>query len=512
MQFYRQNLHIEVKSIIITSFLWRILSMNLQMTILRLLQQLFTKTARQSKAFDRYQKVFSRKLHSSPSEKNTIALLKECMEQLNAYDFPLEDTLSEGRLIASQSKIQLQKIEDLSEYSQKKIKEIGAISPYSLIEYHNELTELIKIYQRVVIELNNNKIPLADDFIADDRGNTTSETLQQLILGLDFSDTYIKRLDEIRLKLSNSNDPHQLPEYCISIIAIIIDSTRDERRSSRHFLYTLNDSLTQFYTNFAHNIKSAENYFSEQNSCIKTIQKKSTRLKNSAEQAIDMATLRNNIFSYVESVEKIITTREKENEVKVHQQLKEMEREIQELQNETKSYQNILKQQNKQLHTDFLTKIPNRAAWSERLETECRRCKRYKNPLNLAVIDIDKFKKINDTFGHLAGDKVLNIIAQTLQKSLRNVDFIARYGGEEFAVLLPEVNLQQMYIALEKLRSKIEKIPFKFKQDKISITISIGCTRFGPNDDAKSIFERADQALYKAKNSGRNQIVYLEYN
>lgn len=74
------------------------------------------------------------------------------------------------------------------------------------------------------------------------------------------------------------------------------------------------------------------------------------------------------------------------------------------------------------------------------------------------------------------------------------------------------VHQPQMHIALEKLRSKIENIPFKFKQDKISITISIGCTRFCPHDDAESIFERADQALYKAKNSGRNKIVYLDEN
>ena len=487
--------------------------MNLQITILRLLQQLFKKTARQSKAFDHYQSVFTKKLHSSSSEKNTIKLLKECIEQLDSYDYPIDDTLSEGRLIASQSQLQLLKLTNLSKFSKDKIeKQKSTTVPYSLIEYHNELTDVIKIYQRVVIELNNKKSLLSDNTLTDERNTNASEELQQLILNLDYGEPYISQLDDIRLKLSDSNSPHQLPEYCISIIAIIIDSTRDERRSSRHFLYSLNDSLTQFYINFSQNIKHATTHFEEQSICIKSIQKKSRRLKNNAEQAVDIASLRNNIFSYAESVDQIIADREKENEQKVHQQLQEMEREIKELQNETKSYQNTLSEQNKQLHTDFLTKIPNRAAWNDRLIIECSRCRRYKNPLHLAVIDIDKFKKINDTFGHLAGDKVLNAIAQTLQKSLRTVDFIARYGGEEFAVLLPEINREQSNIALEKLLNKTRNIPFKFKKNKISITISIGCTSFSPGDSIDSIFERADQALYASKNNGRNQISYVDKN
>ena len=260
------------------------------------------------------------------------------------------------------------------------------------------------------------------------------------------------------------NDPLKLPEYCISIIAIIIDSTRDERRSSRNFLYTLNESLSQFYLNFTKKIKHAEDFFDEQELCIQTIQKKSTRLKDSAKQATDIELLRSNIFAYVENVENLISIKNKEKDIKVQQQLQSMKREIKELQDETKGYQTTLKQQSTQLHLDFLTKVPNRASWSERLENEYNRYKRYKNPLSIAVIDIDKFKKINDAFGHLAGDKVLTVIAQTLSKSLRSVDFIARYGGEEFAVLLPEINNENAYIALEKLRNKIKNIPFKFKK------------------------------------------------
>ncbi len=483
--------------------------MTTKIAVFKLLQQLFKRTARQNITFDQYQKSLLKKLQNSHSEQTTLKLLEECTEQLNELEIPLESTLSEGRLIVSQSQLQLQRLPELSEPVNNKIEQAKSIAqPYSIIEHHNELTGIIKIYQRVVIDLTNSKTtPIDEDTSLFDG---LCEELQQLILNLDIGEAYIKQLETIRQKIVCTNNPLKLPQYCMSIIAIIIDSTREERRSSRHFLYTLNDSLTQFYLNFANNLKRAESAFEEQDLCVKTIQKKSSRLKKEAEKAINVESLRKNIFSYVESVEQLIKAKEGEKERQVRQQFQNMVREIKELQNETKNYQNTLKQQNKQLHTDFLTKIPNRAAWSERLQIEFTRYQRYQHPLNLAVIDIDKFKKINDTFGHLAGDKVLNVIAQTLQRSLRNADFIARYGGEEFTLLLPDINQQQMQVVLQKLCHTIKMIPFKFKKENISITISIGSTCFCKDDDIDSVFERADQALYHAKNNGRDQVVYFE--
>lgn len=476
--------------------------------VFKLLQQLLKRTALHNKHFDLYQLRFLKKLQNSVSLEANNELFEECIEQLELHKEPLKENLSEGRLIVSQSQLQLQKIESLPDPIRQKIEQSMAITPpYSILEHHNELTNIIKIYQRVVIELDKNKI--AKNNNEPSHFEDLCDELHQLILDLDISDAYIKQLEIIRHKVATEDDPQALPQHCLSIIAIIVDSTREERRSSRHFLYTLNDSLTQFYLNFASNIKRAESAFEEQNLCVKNIQKKSEKLKKEAEKAVNINSLRDNIFSYVNSVEELIKIKEGKKEQQVRQQFKGMVRQIKELQNETKNYQNTLKKQNKQLHIDFLTQIPNRAAWSERLQIEFTRYQRYQNPLNLAVIDIDRFKIINDTFGHLAGDKVLNVIAQTLQKSLRNADFIARYGGEEFTLLLPDINQEQTQVVLKKLCKNIKVIPFKFKKENISITISIGCTTFNPEDDVDSAFERADKALYKAKNLGRNQAVYV---
>ena len=128
----------------------------------------------------------------------------------------------------------------------------------------------------------------------------------------------------------------------------------------------------------------------------------------------------------------------------------------------------------------------------------------------MAVIDIDNFKSINDNFGHLAGDKVLHAIAQTLQKSIRKTDYIARFGGEEFALLLPEINQQQAQFVLNKLRDRIKAITFRFKEENLIITISVGFTTLVSSDDQDEAFERADTALYQAKAEGKDRVIFIE--
>lgn len=476
--------------------------------IIRLLQQLLKRSYRQDKSFDKYQLKFLKKLQTTSSSDDKIELFNECYDQLEALPNTIEDNLQEGRLIVSQSQVQLQRIDSLSDAIKNKIQETQSIPQlYSISEHHNELTELIKIYQRAVIELN--KGPTQPVYDNGSDIEIINDELQQLIVELDVGDAYIKRLDHVRLTISSETDAFKLPHHCLKVINIIIDSTREERRSSRHFLYTLNDTLTQFYLNFAQTLKVTETEFNQQQESFSAIEKKALSLKKHTEEARDLATLQKHISEYVSEVQQIVNDKEQQQEKKFRHKFQGMVRQIKELQAETKSYQKTLKQQSKQLHIDFLTKIPNRAGWSERLEIEVTRFQRYQNPLNLAVLDIDKFKSINDTFGHLAGDKVLNVIAQTLQKSIRNTDYIARFGGEEFALLLPDIPQEQALQVLNKLCLRIKKIPFKFKKENVSITISIGFTTYSLSDTADEAFERADSALFKAKKEGRDQVIFV---
>lgn len=160
---------------------------------------------------------------------------------------------------------------------------------------------------------------------------------------------------------------------------------------------------------------------------------------------------------------------------------------------------------------DKLTGLANRSALDEALEREFRRALRYYHPLSMLVFDLDHFKRINDTFGHLGGDEVLRIIGEQLRGKLRETDVVGRYGGEEFVILLPETPLETALQLAEELRQQIEHKSIPFGETDILITASIGVATWEDGVASPSeLFAHADSALYHAKHSGRNRISYME--
>lgn len=161
-------------------------------------------------------------------------------------------------------------------------------------------------------------------------------------------------------------------------------------------------------------------------------------------------------------------------------------------------------------HTDPLTQLLNRRALTVRLVAELERVRRYNSPLTMLMIDIDHFKAINDTHGHLAGDEVLRGVAGMLLRAVRSVDMVARYGGEEFVIALPETGEQGAVAFAERLRQRVESHPFPevTAAHKRGVTVSIGVSTFpAPHvESAEDLFARADAALYRAKERGRNRV------
>lgn len=156
---------------------------------------------------------------------------------------------------------------------------------------------------------------------------------------------------------------------------------------------------------------------------------------------------------------------------------------------------------------DGLTQVHNRRYFDEAIERELSRCRRYGRALSLLLIDVDHFKRINDTFGHLAGDAVLKEVASAIQKRIRKEDLLSRYGGEEFAVLTPEIDHKGAQAMGEKVRKVIEKHEFSFDGEVIPVTISCGVATLGKKgDEAAALVQRADEKLYEAKESGRNKV------
>jgi len=166
----------------------------------------------------------------------------------------------------------------------------------------------------------------------------------------------------------------------------------------------------------------------------------------------------------------------------------------------------IEKEMTKKAYMDSLTGVPNRNRFNEVAEKQFSIDSRYKEDLTVAILDIDHFKKFNDTYGHLIGDEVLIMLAQHMQKSVRTADTFARWGGEEFVLLFPKTDKDTAKVVCDKLRIEISELTHPVAGH---ITASFGIAQYQDGDTLKTMFKRCDDALYKAKENGRNQVVII---
>ena len=202
-----------------------------------------------------------------------------------------------------------------------------------------------------------------------------------------------------------------------------------------------------------------------------------------------------------------LSSEERKRESNLQDNYDVLKKRVSSMEKEAERVQEFVKEERKQARQDALTGLPNRAAYNEIMEHQIENFKRYDQVLSLVVCDLDHFKTVNDNYGHLAGDKVLSLVAKILRKGTRSADFVTRYGGEEFAIVIPATHADQAAKAMDKIRRLICRSPFNYKGAPISISMSFGVTEAQTDDTIESLFSRADDALYKAKENGRNKVV-----
>src|SRR4051812_48531842 len=154
--------------------------------------------------------------------------------------------------------------------------------------------------------------------------------------------------------------------------------------------------------------------------------------------------------------------------------------------------------------TDALTGLPNRREFNERLEERMGAWNRRRDVFSLLLLDVDHFKKLNDKFGHLAGDQVLSTIGRVLRGAIRREDAVARFGGEEFAILLPSTSMDGAILAAQNVREAVARIAINRNNQQIAVTVSGGLATIESNEKVEVLIQRADSALYAAKEAGRN--------
>ena len=188
--------------------------------------------------------------------------------------------------------------------------------------------------------------------------------------------------------------------------------------------------------------------------------------------------------------------------VNIHLKIKKLQDELKAANDHFKQLSNI----------DPLTNLYNRRFFTEIIEIELQRSSRFQSYVSLLVVDIDHFKKVNDIYGHQAGDKVLVAVAEKLREGLRTYDIASRYGGEEFVIVLPGTPLARGMEVAERLRKAVQALTFELPLDRVSVTVSIGLAAFPTAhvDCFNALFTRADEALYRAKQNGRNRVEAAE--
>lgn len=338
-----------------------------------------------------------------------------------------------------------------------------------------------------------------------------NEILIQLLERLVLPDDLIEYAEQLKSEWSKGIDEEHVAKALESIADLVIKMrarSENEKNDFQEFLQQVTEKLQMLDQHIQDNENIQNEIFSENKKFSDDVGGEVESIQTDVQSAIDLADLKTSIAIKLSKITKHVDTfrtEEERRKLKMEIRVGELAGKVHNLESESEVLRKRIVEEQKNSMLDALTKVPNRLAWDQRMEHEYNRWKRYQSPLVIVVWDIDDFKKVNDTYGHKAGDKVLVTIATLLKEQVRETDFIARFGGEEFVMLLPETEVKNAQAVVEKLRSGVEECEFHHGEKRVEITVSGGMTQFKKGDTIESAFERADQFLYKAKASGKNR-------
>lgn len=342
-----------------------------------------------------------------------------------------------------------------------------------------------------------------------------AKTLEGLVNRIEPNEVVRHKVDIVRLRIQRGMDWYVLAVTLEDIRDILLLRYLQNDQDFSEYLKNIHEELRSIGEALGlvaageSRIKDASDKFSA--TMTRQVEKMRTNMEKSASVDLLKTAVKDHLAAIQKAVEDFNRERsDLDEKATLTEQIKILQERLHTIESESEKTKDLLEEQRHKATHDPLTGLPNREAYNERSYQELQRFKRYCRPLSMAVCDIDHFKKINDDYGHQAGDKIIKLIAKILSTRLRKVDFVGRYGGEEFVILMPETTPNQALEVLDKVRALIAKTPFRFKDKPVQITISFGLAEFTAEDKVESVFERADKALYQAKRNGRNCCVIFE--
>ena len=382
---------------------------------------------------------------------------------------------------------------------------------------HENADEFIKIKKRLKnIQQHQDHLEVINETIKllTSKPGTSQSDNKELVLNLV---EYIRlpkdaavKLEEIKQQIHRNKEPAGLVKL-LKNISEVINQTNEKLQSEyfdiRRYITSVIGQLGQINEFLTNSMKEQQAAFTESRELKNEFIDRNESLQLKIDSTSDVEEIKNCVNLHIKTVNENLKTHI-EIEIKryadTEKRLKSMKKELNGVQKRCDLLKTKLQKAKKDAMHDVLTGLPNRLSYEERIKEEQQRYERYLNPYSLAVIDIDHFKRVNDTYGHKAGDKVLMAVAEVCNNNIRETDFLCRFGGEEFVLLMSSTRLEQAMQAMENLRTVIQDCHFHYSDQTVPITVSIGIAECREGETSGALFKRADEALYAAKGGGRN--------
>ena len=335
--------------------------------------------------------------------------------------------------------------------------------------------------------------------------------LMQLLERLSLPASLTKKTTAIRRQIEKGVDEEDLPTIIgeiADIISMLGSQVLAEKREYETFLKSLTTRLNELDEQIHIGTNEGNKSFKDRHQIGHTVEQEVKGLIVHVQSADNLDKLKLTVNQRLDLLNQQFDSYRQSDQAQFRQsqkQVQTLKQRIHLMEQESVELRQSAMRSRDQALKDPLKGIWNCQALNELLEKEYTRWQRYQKPLSIILWDIDLFKKINDQYGHDAGDKVLKTIAQIFTSQTRDADFISRYGGEEFMGVFPETQLDNAVTLANKIREKIAHSKFHYEGDAVAITASAGLACFKDDDTIEQVFKRADKALYKAKENGRNR-------